>query len=53
MQAQAFHFEVKDLIINFLAAFDNVVIKRYDKNRNPLTTQQVRYIYAPKQHTIS
>jgi len=49
---QSYNFEVKDLIINFLAAFDNVVIKRFDKNRNPLTSQQVRYIYAPKQRVI-
>jgi hypothetical protein len=40
------------LVLQFLAAFDNVVIKRYDKNRNPLTTQQVRYVYAPKQRVL-
>lgn len=43
---------MKDLVLQFLAAFDNVVIKRYDKNRNPLTTQQVRYVYAPKQRVL-
>jgi hypothetical protein len=48
----SYYFEVKDLILQFLAAFDNVVIKRYDKNRNPLTTQQVRYVYAPKQRVL-
>jgi len=47
-----YYFEVKDLVLQFLAAFDNVVIKRYDKNRNPLTTQQVRYVYAPKQRVL-
>jgi hypothetical protein len=48
----SYYFEVKDLVLQFLAAFDNVVIKRYDKNRNPLTTQQVRYVYAPKQRVL-
>jgi len=48
----SYYFEVKDLILQFLAAFDNVVIKRYDKNRQPLTTQQVRYIYAPKERVL-
>lgn len=52
MKQYSYYFEVKDLILQFLAAFDNVVIKRYDKNRNPLTTQQVRYVYAPKQRVL-
>lgn len=52
MKQYSYYFEVKDLVLQFLAAFDNVVIKRYDKNRNPLTTQQVRYVYAPKQRVL-
>lgn len=52
MRQYSYYFEVKDLILQFLAAFDNVVIKRYDKNRLPLATQQVRYIYAPKQRVL-
>ena len=52
MRQYSYYFEVKDLVLQFLAAFDNVVIKRYDKNRNPLTTQQVRYVYAPKQRVL-
>jgi len=47
-----YFFEVKDLIIQFLAAFDNIVIKRYNKNRIAEATQQVRYIYAPKQRVL-
>ena len=30
MVKQSFHFEISDLIIQFLAAFDQVVINRYD-----------------------
>lgn len=52
MRQYTYYFEVKDLILQFLAAFDNVVIKRYDKNRNALASQEVRYIYAPKERVL-
>lgn len=52
MKNQAFHFEVKDLITMFVHAFDDIVIKRYDKNRNPGANIQVRYVYAPKQRVM-
>lgn len=52
MQLKTFHWEIKDLLIQFLAAFDNVVIKRYNARRVPGTTQQVRYVYAPKQRVL-
>jgi len=48
----AFHWEVKDLLIQFLAAFDNVVIKRYNAKRVAGASQQVRYVYAPKQRVL-
>lgn len=52
MRQYSYYFEVKDLILQFLAAFDNVVIKRYDKNRQSQATQSVRYIYAPKERVL-
>jgi len=52
MKMQSHYFEIKDLLIQFLAAFDDVVIKRYDKNRVPGAIQQVRYIYAPKERVL-
>jgi hypothetical protein len=53
MRKQSFHFEIQDLIIQFLAAFDNVVIDRYEgKNREPAQKIQVRYVYAPKQRVL-
>jgi hypothetical protein len=52
MKAQAFSFEVKDLMIQFVAAFDNVIIKRYNQNREPVSKLQVRYLYAPKQRVL-
>lgn len=52
MKLQSFHWEIKDLLIQFLSAFDNVIIKRFNAQRIPGTTQQVRYIYAPKQRVL-
>ena len=52
MQLKTFHWEIKDLLIQFLAAFDNVVIKRYNANRVTGASQQVRYVYAPKQRVL-
>jgi len=52
VKTQAFHFEIKDLVTQFVAAFDDIIIKRYDKDRVPQSSLQVRYIYAPKQRVL-
>ena len=53
MKKQSFAFEIQDLITQFLAAFNNVVIDRYEgRNRNPGQKIQVRYVYAPKQRVL-
>lgn len=52
MKNQTFHFEIKDLVTQFVAAFDDIIIKRYDKNRVPQNNVQVRYVYAPKQRVL-
>lgn len=49
---QTFHFEIKDVLTQFVAAFDNIIIRRFDKNREPQNRVQVRYVYAPKQRVI-
>lgn len=35
-----------------MAAFDNVVIRRYNKNRESQSKLQVRYVYSPKQRVM-
>lgn len=35
MKNRAFHFEIKDLLTQFIAAFDDTVISRFNKDRNP------------------
>lgn len=52
VRKETFHFEIKDLLTQFVAAFDDIVIKRFDKNRNAMQRVQVRYVYAPKQRVI-
>lgn len=53
MKKQSFSFEIQDLLIQFLAAFNNVVINRYnDKTREEGQKIQVRYVYAPKQRVL-
>ena len=52
MKAQAFSFEIKDLLIQFVAAFDDIIIKRYNENREEVSKVQVRYLYSPKQRVL-
>lgn len=52
MKNVTFHFEIKDLLTQFVAAFDSIIIKRYDSNRVPQNDLQVRYVYSPKQRVI-
>lgn len=52
MKNYTYHFEIKDLITQFVNAFDNIVIKRFDMNRSAKSSIQVRYVYSPKQRVM-
>lgn len=52
MKNQAFHFEISDLIIQFISAFDNCVIKRFNDNRVKKYEIGARYVVAPKQRVL-
>lgn len=53
MKKQTFHFELEDLITQFVAAFDDCVIKRFNGQRQAAQEQiEVRYVYAPKQRVL-
>lgn len=52
MRNRAYHFEIKDLLTQFVAAFDDTVISRFDKNRNAKQNVEVRYVFAPKQRIM-
>lgn len=52
MKNTGFYWEIKDVLTQFVAAFDDIFIKRYDKDRNPLESIEVRYVFAPKERII-
>ena len=53
MNATPYYFELKNLLTQFVAAFDGILIKRFNsKTRHPEETIQVRYIYAPKERVL-
>lgn len=52
MKQSPFYFEIKDLLTQFVAAFDDIVIKRYNDNRRAEDQIQVRYVYSPKQRVM-
>ena len=54
MKNRAFHFEIKNLLTQFVAAFDDTVISRYNKDRERKSNIEVRYvfIYQHKHKTI-
>jgi len=49
---QPYYFEIKDVVTQFVAAFDDVVIDRYNRGRDVVDKIQVRYLYAPKQRVV-
>ena len=52
MKDYTYFFEIKNLLTQFVAAFDETTIKRYNKNREPEEVIEVRYVLAPKQRVI-
>lgn len=52
MNVQTYHFEIKDLMTQFINAFDEAVINRYTQDRSVVDRLAVRYVYAPKQRVL-
>jgi len=52
VKRKPFYFEIKDVLIQFISAFDDVVISRYNKHRQTQGDIGVRYVYAPKQRVV-
>lgn len=52
MKKYTYNFEIKDLLTQFVAAFDDTVIKRYDRAGNAKQEIEVRYVFAPKQRVM-
>lgn len=52
MKNYTYHFEIKDLLTQFIAAFNDCIVKRYDNNRVAKSNVEVRYVLAPKQRVL-
>ena len=49
---QPYYFEIKDLVTQFIAAFDDVIISRYNRSRTVVDKIQATYVYAPKERVL-
>lgn len=52
MQTYTYNWEIKDLLTQFLQAFDGAIIKRRTSTGVHTETVGVRYVYAPKQRVL-
>lgn len=52
MRANPFYFEIKDVMTQFVGAFNDIIINRHDRERDVRSKIQVRYVYAPKQRVV-
>ena len=52
MREQPFYFEIKDIMTQFVGAFNNIIISRHGKDRKERSKVHVRYVYAPKQRVV-
>jgi len=53
MYKKGFYFELHDLLLQFVAAMDDVVISRFNKNREEQQQIKVRYVNAPVHRVIN
>ena len=52
MKQEPYYFEIKDMMAQFITAFDDIVIKRYNVNRKAEDRLAVRILYSPKQRVL-
>lgn len=52
MRNYTFDFEVETMITQFIAAMDDIVVKRFNKNKEPQDSIKVRFVYSPKQRVL-
>ena len=52
MKNYTFHWELKDLIVQFIGALDESIVKRYDEDGDIEKEISVRYVYAPKSRVM-
>lgn len=47
-----YNFEISDLVAQFITAFDDVIIKRYNKTKEAQDQIKVNFVYAPKKRAL-
>tara|TARA_R100000005_G_scaffold88438_1_gene58330 strand:+ start:226 stop:909 length:684 start_codon:yes stop_codon:yes gene_type:complete len=52
LKTQYYGFEIKDIMKQFVSAFNSIVIDRYNKNRVVQEKIQANFVYAPKERVI-
>ena len=53
MKKETYYFEIKDLITQFVAAFNDVIIRRYNNEREVEDRLHVNFVYAPKNRVLA
>jgi T4-like virus Myoviridae tail sheath stabiliser len=53
VQVYNYNWEIKDILTQFLQAFDGAIVKRFDNKRKPGTAVAVRYVYSPKERVLN
>lgn len=52
MKNYTFHFEIEDILQQFADALNDIVVKRYNKDRAPEDHIRVNFVYSPKSRTL-
>ena len=52
MKNPSYHWEIKDIITQFVSAFNDTIVNRYDKSKNIVDKIDVSYMYAPKERVL-
>lgn len=52
MKNYTFHWELKNLITQFIGALDESIVKRYNEDKEVEKEVEVRFVYAPKTRTL-
>lgn len=53
MKSRAFSWEIQDIVAQFMSAFDDVVIGRYNRQREEKDRIEVGYVYQPKRRVVN
>tara|TARA_E500000318_G_scaffold93016_1_gene91944 strand:+ start:692 stop:1375 length:684 start_codon:yes stop_codon:yes gene_type:complete len=52
LKTQYYGFEIKDIMKQFVSAFNSIIIDRYNKDRVAQEQIQANFVYAPKERVI-